>query len=180
MSQDNSEGLDDLQFNLGKIQVISKSITMALKFRPKGQFMLFAGTDKYCWRDCRECEKSREQVGRDLVEKVKLDNYAIFSFSTWALLRKWKRTIHQLSLPQHGSYWMLRKREKTLAVAGSWSASRRDWGRWSGWSRAQVQVHLVKHQLTKPTLSSPTLSTPTSPSPPCLTPPQLVWTFFSL
>ena len=80
LSQDNSEGLDDLQFNLGKIQVISKSITMALKFRPKGQFMLFAGTDKYCWRDCRECQKSREQVGRNLVEKVKFDISAIFTF----------------------------------------------------------------------------------------------------
>ena len=62
LSQDNSEGLDDLQFNLGKIQVISKSISIALKFPLKGQFMLFTGADKYCWRDCRECEKSREQA----------------------------------------------------------------------------------------------------------------------
>ena len=103
LSQDNSEGLDDLQFNLGKIQVISKSISMALKFPLKGQFMLFTGADKYCWRDCRECEKSREQVGRDLVEKVKLDNSAIFTFSTWALLRKQERTIHQLPVSQDGS-----------------------------------------------------------------------------
>ena len=100
LSQDNSEGLDDLQFNLGKIQVISKSISLPLKLPPKGQFMLFTGADKYCWRDCRECEKSREQVGRDLVEKVKVDNSAVFTFLT--LLRKRERTIHHFQFRNMG------------------------------------------------------------------------------
>ena len=161
MSQDNSEGLDDLQFNLGKIQVISKSISMALSSLPK---------DNSC------CSQVLTNIVGAIAESARSHENRLGG----SLSRKWKWTIPQFSLSQHGPCWMSRKREKTLAFAGSWSASRRGWGRWSGWSRAQVQVHLVKPHLAKPNLSSTTLSTPTLPSPPCQAPPHLFRTLLEL
>ena len=171
--------------------MISKSISIALKFPPKGQFMLFTGADKYCWRDCRECEKSREQVGRDLVEKVKLDNSAIFTFSTLALLRKRERTIHHFQFRNMGLVEKVNEDYSTTVTFSTWALlnvkkAREDARFCRELIREQEglgpvirliastspgtpcqppprQAQLVKHHLVNPHLAKPTLSSPTSP-----------------
>ena len=139
LSQDNSEGLDDLQFNLGKIQVISKLISIALSSLPKDNSCCSQVLTNIVGAIAESARSHENRLGgtlsrkwnwtipqfyflnMDLVEKAREDYSPIFTFSTWVLLNVEK--IREDNSPiftfSTWTLWIVEKAKQDPCVSGS-------------------------------------------------------------